>query len=377
MILFLSAAGDDAGLLAELGRGEPAWLGRVERPGLVALDLPPAAEVLPALALARQTFLNAERVAAPSVNSWARAIVERLLSQLSDDQPWRLHVLPHYGVYRPERMGARAWHSVKRRGDLKREEMVVPEGQAASGAGDNRCQWVAAAVRDLLKERRRHLLKSLRDESSLFTANDSLVQVLLTSPEQGWLSVALAPRPQVWRQLVSPFRAGELAVAVDKAAPSRAFAKLVEAEQRLGRRIEAGECCVDLGAAPGGWSYVALERGARVTAVDRSPLREDLLRHPRLTFVRGDAFTYRPERPVDWLICDVIADPERTLEMLLDWLRRGAMRWFVVTLKLKGAGDYPKLDRLKRELPGLAEDWFLTHLCANKGEVCVFGRRRG
>jgi hypothetical protein len=62
--------------------------------------------------------------------------------------------------------------------------------------------------------------------------------------------------------------------------------------------------------------------------------------------------------------------------MLLNWLRLGLMRWFVVTIKLKGEADHPKLERLKRELPHLTQDWSLVHLCANKGEVCALGRSK-
>jgi 23S rRNA (cytidine2498-2'-O)-methyltransferase len=92
---------------------------------------------------------------------------------------------------------------------------------------------------------------------------------------------------------------------------------------------------VDLGAAPGSWTYLALNRGAHVTAVDRSPLRQDLMNHPRLRFMRGDAFQFKPPLPVDWLLCDVVAAPERSAELLLRWLRNRWCRHFVVTLKLK------------------------------------------
>jgi 23S rRNA (cytidine2498-2'-O)-methyltransferase len=244
-----------------------------------------------------------------------------------------------------------------------------------TGAGKSRCEWIRAALVELLREKRRHLLRQLRPQPTPFTPGDSLVQLLLTSPTTGWLSVAVAPEPFRLRHWISPFPGGEIPVAVDKAAPSRAFAKLVEAELRFGRRIAPGETCVDLGASPGGWTWVARQRGARVIAVDRSPLREDLMADPAVTFVRGDAFSYQPDRPVDWLVCDVIAAPERSIELVLDWVRRRWARHFVVTIKLR-EGDHPKLDRLKQELPALADDWYLTHLCANKHEACVFGSIR-
>jgi 23S rRNA (cytidine2498-2'-O)-methyltransferase len=215
----------------------------------------------------------------------------------------------------------------------------------------------------------------LTDEETPFAPADSLVQVLLTSPEAGWLSVAPLPGPYALRRMVWPFPKGEIPLTRDQQAPSRAFAKLVEAERRMGRRIELGETCVDLGASPGSWSYVALKRGASVTAVDRSSLRDDLMRNPRLRFIRGDAFAFAPEQPVDWLLCDVIAAPQRSIELTVEWLRRQWAKRFVVTIKFKGRRDYAQLDRLKTELPRLVEEWYLVHLCANKNEVCVFGQK--
>ena len=188
--------------------------------------------------------------------------------------------------------------------------------------------------------------------------------------------MAPAPLPFALRRIVSPFPKGEIPIASDKAAPSRAFAKLVEAELRLGRRIAAGETCVDLGASPGSWSYVALNRGARVIAVDRAPLRADLMRHPSLVFRKGDAFSFKPDTPVDWLLCDVIAAPERSIGLLMDWLRERRARRFVVTIKFKGREDYPKLEQLKHALPALCGECFLTRLCANKNEACAFGEVR-
>ena len=172
---------------------------------------------------------------------------------------------------------------------------------------------------------------------------------------------------------ISPFPQGEVPVAVDKAAPSRAFAKLAESERRMGRAIAAGETCVDLGAAPGSWTYQPVQRGARVIAVDRSPLRDDLMRSPRVTFHQGDAFRFVPETPVDWLLCDVIAAPERSIGLVLEWVRERRCRHFVVTIKFKGQEDYSQLDVLKREMPRWVESFQLLHLCANKNEACVFG----
>ena len=169
------------------------------------------------------------------------------------------------------------------------------------GADDYRARVEAADLPEKVRE------AALREVGKLERAGDQ-------SPETGWISVSTAPQPFELRGIISPFVRGFIPWAEDKAAPSRAFAKVIESELRLGREINAGETVVDLGASPGSWSYVALKRGAHVIAIDRSELREDLMRSPRLRFETADAFKYRPPQTVDWLICDVIAAPQRSID---------------------------------------------------------------
>lgn len=327
-------------LVDELRRSWPAGRHEVERERWVSTDAPLETSERPLLAFCRQALVNARVLQAPSINQWAEQLAELLIEQLPADQLWMLHVWPDYG-------GGRA--------------------------GGHRCDLIRQAAEDRLRRKRKHLLRTVVVDGLSFDEQTSLVQLALTSPENGILSAALAPLPRKLRTLVWPFPRGELPVAEDKSAPSRAFAKLLEAERRLGVRISRGERCIDLGASPGSWSHVALGRGALVTAVDRSALRDDLMRNPRLVFQRGDAFRFRPAEKVDWLLCDVIAAPQRSIDLLLDWLRARRMARFVVSIKFKGAADYPLIDQLKTQAAPLCRDLFLTRLCANKNEVCAFG----
>lgn len=295
---------------------------------------------LPYLAFARQTLPDAQEVKDASINGWADQIITRIAGVLPDAQPWRLHLWPAYG-----------------------------EGRA----GLHRCELIRSALDERLKKRRRALLRSLEESDGSFTSETSLVQAALTAPDAGFISLSPAPQPHELRAILSPYFGGEIPHAEDKAAPSRAFAKVIESELRLGQQIESGQICVDLGASPGSWSYVAIQRGAQVMAVDRSPLRDDLMRHPRLAFHQADAFKFKPEQPVDWLICDIIAAPQRSIDLLLEWLRERQMRRFIVTIKFKGADEYHLLDQLKEQAAAFCSDFRLTRLCANKNEVCAFG----
>src|SRR6185436_295024 len=89
---------------------------------------------------------------------------------------------------------------------------------------------------------------------------------------------------------------------------------------------------------------------ASVLAIDRAPLEPPAAGHPRLTTRTGDAFSYRPSTAVDWLLCDVIARPERTLELCEAWMRARLCRRLVATVKLKGRADDPIIETIRRRL---------------------------
>ena len=375
LLLWAEDSADE--LRAELAGVSPGAVLELAAPGLLQVELLlHPGQRMPWLTFARQWLPDARPIRAESIREFAAHLAQSVVGLLPDDQPWSLHVEPRYGERAAHHIGARAWHSATRRGerrDARRPGEAAATPVVDPEAGRQRCRLIRQTFLETLQRRRRHLLARLREEPAPFTVGDSLVQLILTAPDKAWLSVAPAPLPFEQRHLLSAFPGGEVPMAADKAAPSRAFAKLLEAELRLGRAIRPGETCVDLGAAPGSWTYVAVRRGAQVIAVDRSPLRDDLLRHPRVEFRSGDAFRFAPERPVDWLLCDVIAAPERTQALLNEWVCHRWAQHFIVTFKLGDARAGDTLSWLKKELPPLTSELFLTRLCANKKEICAFG----
>jgi 23S rRNA (cytidine2498-2'-O)-methyltransferase len=116
--------------------------------------------------------------------------------------------------------------------------------------------------------------------------------------------------------------------------PSRAARKVEEALSWLGVAPGAGEVCVDLGAAPGGWSWALLDRRAKVIAVDPAELRADIAQHRSLVHHKASAFQYAPTEPVDWLFCDMAWKPLEVAQLLAKWGRRRWARMLVANLKL-------------------------------------------
>ncbi len=151
--------------------------------------------------------------------------------------------------------------------------------------------------------------------------------------------------------------------------PSRAYLKLWETFARLRRQPGPGERCLDLGAAPGGWTWLLARLGAEVTAVDRAPLAPEVDELANVTWQRGSAFGLDPADvgPVDWWCSDIIAYPDRLLELVARWLDSGRVRNLVCTVKFQGTTDHDAAARFAA-LPGVQ----LFHLSQNKHELtCV------
>jgi 23S rRNA (cytidine2498-2'-O)-methyltransferase len=134
----------------------------------------------------------------------------------------------------------------------------------------------------------------------------------------------------------SAYMGGACRMADDDAAPSRSYLKLEESYAIIGAEPRPGESVCDLGAAPGGWSYSAAKRGARVIAVDNGPLKGGALGNPLVEHRMADAFGFSPGRDAvyDWLLCDMLEDPQKVLMSIVrPWLEGGWCRRFVINLK--------------------------------------------
>jgi len=123
-------------------------------------------------------------------------------------------------------------------------------------------------------------------------------------------------------------------------APSRSALKLEEAMHALLREderkqlLQPGMRAADLGAAPGGWTWVLMRHGLRVTAIDNGPLRPHLLDSGMVEHLRADGFAWQPPQPLDWMVCDMVEQPRRVAERMATWLREGWCRQSVFNLKL-------------------------------------------
>ena len=172
-------------------------------------------------------------------------------------------------------------------------------------------------------------------------------------------------------------------------APSRATLKLEEAWHHFiprddwDKRLAPGMTAVDLGAAPGGWTWQLVNRNIRVIAVDNGPMDENLMYLGLVEHQRADGFAFKPRHPVHWMVCDIVEKPARNAALIETWLGEGWCREAVVNLKLPMKQRYAEvrrlLDRIESGLVerGLKVSIGCKQLYHDREEVTCHLRRHG
>lgn len=149
----------------------------------------------------------------------------------------------------------------------------------------------------------------------------------------------------------SPWPLGIVRLKFPRSAPSRSTLKLEEAFLSfLGEnpsQLQPGMTAVDLGAAPGGWTWQLVKRSIRVTAVDNGNIDQALLDSGIVQHVRADGFRFRPPKPVDWLVCDMVEQPARIAALVSRWMAERLCRQAIFNLKLPMKKRYEEMQRCR------------------------------
>ncbi|WP_367608236.1 SAM-dependent methyltransferase [Legionella sp. W05-934-2] len=152
--------------------------------------------------------------------------------------------------------------------------------------------------------------------------------------------------------------------------PNRAYLKLWESLFLINCYPKPGDKVLDLGASPGGWTYVMQSLGAQVTSVDKSELDSRIQRLPRIEFLKQSAFALDPNtlnETYDWVLSDIACYPERAYDLIQRWIQSGKAKRMIVTIKLQGKTNLSVIQSFQK-IPNSR----LTHLFHNKHEVTFF-----
>jgi 23S rRNA (cytidine2498-2'-O)-methyltransferase len=291
--LLATREGAERDLIEEIALADPKGGARVVAPGLVASLGAKSREGRIDLTFARQGF-PVSALVRDERGTLAEGVAGHLSRLLRDGQPYALQ----------------SWVADSEAGNRLSQAAHELEGA------------VEAHLHELLPNASRRPAKDLGPEATAFA------QVCLLGKGEAALGVLSSNRA------LSLAPGGRLRAHVPGDRPSRSARKLAEAFAWLGVAPEAGEVCVDLGAAPGGWTYVLLERRARVIAIDPGKLDPDLMSRKGLTYIGGNAFDFVPDEPVDWLFCDMVFRPVEVARLLARWAREHLATMLVANFKL-------------------------------------------
>lgn len=229
--------------------------------------------------------------------------------------------------------------------DLSREDRASPMLDALDSAGLTRVGELivehpdsdaARPLAALARSFANALRPALRRDGRLAPTADSrqgCLHVCFLSGTHAVLGITQPQGLRLWPQGIARLR-------VLKEAPSRSAAKLEEALETLmspeerARWLQPGMSAADLGAAPGGWSFILARCHVRVTAIDNGPLQPSLLDSGLVEHLRADGFTWQPPRPVDWMVCDMVEQPRRVAARMADWFIHGWCQRAIFNLKL-------------------------------------------
>lgn len=152
--------------------------------------------------------------------------------------------------------------------------------------------------------------------------------------------------------------------------PNRAYLKLWEALTLLDNTPKPGDTALDLGASPGGWTYVMQSLGTTVTAVDKALLAPSIAKLPRVHYLQQSAFALEPaslSQTYDWVLSDIACYPDRAYALIMKWIKSGKAKQMIFTIKFQGKTDISTLHQFQA-IPNSR----LINLFYNKHEATFF-----
>lgn len=195
--------------------------------------------------------------------------------------------------------------------------------------------------------------KALKEKKLFQPSSQLRLHLIFISGTQAYLGVSPIQNSSPWPMGIARLR-------LPKEAPSRATLKLEEAWHHFipasdwDTRLASGMRAVDLGAAPGGWTWQLVQRGMYVEAVDNGPMDKNLLETGQVLHILTDGFLYEPKKPVHWLVCDIVDKPARVTSMVIRWFSKKFCREAIFNLKLPMKQRYLEVkkceERIRAEL---------------------------
>ncbi len=230
------------------------------------------------------------------------------------------------------------------------------------------------ALNRFCKAFRPHMLGALKNQNLLSAHAGLRLHIFFLDSSTAWMGISPLDNSAQVPMGIPRLR-------MPKSAPSRSTLKLDEAvnwffsKEQQSAWFKPGMHAVDLGAAPGGWSWQLVKRGLLVTAVDNGAMDRTLMSSGMVEHLRSDAFTYLPDSKIDWLVCDMAERPLHVSRLIARWFIQRSCKAAIFNLKLPMKKRYQSVleckHLLNRELTkaGIKHSLHIKQLYHDREEI--------
>jgi len=223
------------------------------------------------------------------------------------------------------------------------------------------------------------LRQALRSSGQLTKKeNDSLPSLRLFFKESASVLIGVDQA-----RLRSRWPMGVARLKFPSSAPSRSTLKLEEAFiYFLGNdwreQLADHHTAVDLGAAPGGWTWQLVAQQMYVHAVDNGPMDARLMETALVDHVKEDGFVWKPKKRVNWVVCDMVEKPAKVARLMYEWLDGRHADAAIFNLKLPMKKRLHEWQEIKEQLQTRIEQehpnavFKARHLYHDREEITVY-----
>ncbi|MGZ4122714.1 MAG: SAM-dependent methyltransferase [Tumebacillaceae bacterium] len=253
---------------------------------------------------------------------------------------------------------------IQERTEFQAGEKVAIQVRKASNA---KFEYTPYGVKEALDQ----MLVQIHNVEPVVQRPDKIISIYLTLDKMYYGVSAPADNISDWSGGMVRFQKEEGQV-------SRAKFKLLEAEETFDLDLSEFRRALDVGAAPGGWTSLLLDRGVKVTAVDPGDMHPSLLEDPNLTYLKKNASEVAFEQgSFDLLVCDMSWSPKQMAKLvtdLLDGLESGGTA--IITVKLMHKKPF---QTVKETVAAFGEEMELLRakqLFHNREELTLYLKKR-
>ncbi|KMT65259.1 23S rRNA (cytidine(2498)-2'-O)-methyltransferase RlmM [Catenovulum maritimum] len=194
------------------------------------------------------------------------------------------------------------------------------------------------------------LRQALKQKNQLKDKHSKILHLFLFDSSNIWIGISYQSNNSPWNMGIQRLR-------FPSKAPSRSTLKLEEAfhhfipKDEWQTRLASGLQAVDLGAAPGGWTYQLVQQSMMVIAIDNGPMAESLMETGQVRHYREDGFKFEPKKnQIYWLVCDMVEKPDRVGQLMCKWVMNSWCKEAIFNLKLPMKQRFQNLETVRNAM---------------------------